>query len=167
MSVRSKSPLRMAGAVVNSGGLDTGEVNWTNGGTQRFSAFSGGIRNLSSGGPPPATGAPAVTADHAVLFSGAGRLNKAQPHVFVSGGAVVFYDSAVVARSGPFLAESGYGILGVIPANTIGMSPQLGGGIGPIDFGVPFNSGLCVAFASGAHGFTVTFTPESTLATAG
>ena len=161
MSVTSRNPLRMAGANVSSGNVNTGEFAYTMGGAQRFGSFSGGILNLSSGGPPPAAGAVVVTADHAVIYSGAGRLNEVVPHQAISGTAIHFYDSAVVARSGPgTYRESGYPLIGLVPANTIGMTPFLGAGPLPLVYGVPFNSGLCIAFASGAPGFTVTFTPE-------
>ena len=164
MSVTSRSPLRMAGANIHSGNVNTGEIPWTQGGGARFTCFSGGIRNLSSGGTAPPTGAPAVTADHAVIYSGAGRLNEVLPHQAISGVVLVFYDAATPGLSGPgTYTNSGYPIIGLIPANTIGSYALLGGGPFLSNFGFPFNSGLCVANASGCPGFTVTFTPEVNL----
>ena len=163
MSITSRDPLRVAGANVSSGNVNTGEQMTTQGGGQRFASFSGGIRNLSSGGPPPVAGAPAVTADHAVIYSGAGRLNSIFSHQSVlalSGVAITFYDSATVARSGPSTwQESGYGIVGVLNSPQ-GASGQFTG-VAPVNFGVPFNSGLSICYPSGTAGFTVTFTPES------
>lgn len=161
MSITSRSPLRMAGATLASGSPATGEILWTRGGVQRWGANSGGIRVLSSGSPNPATGTVTVTGDHALVHAGQGRLNTVFPHVAISGVSLVFYDSSVVARSGPGTwQESGYPVLGVLPANTwhpgggtlLGIQP-------PIQFDITYHSGLCVAGTSGIPAFTLTFTP--------
>lgn len=159
MAQRSRNPHRMAGAVVSSGNLDTGEVAWTRGGQRLVSFFSGGPLQLGSGSVAPV----AQTGDHAIFWSGAGRLNTVFPHQAISGVAVHFYDSAVVARSGPnTYRESGYGLLAVIPANTW---DNQGGTLEqihkPIHFDTPFYSGLAVIGASGVPGVTFTFTPEA------
>lgn len=163
MSVTSKNPLRMAGANLNSGQVNTGDIYFTQGGAQKYTAFSGGLLNLASGGQNPPAGAPAVVADNALLFSGAGRLNKCFPHQLISGVSVVFYDASVPALSGPNnFTKSGYAVLGILPANTIGgIGVNLGAGPFVAEFGIPFNSGLCVSATSGCPGFTVSWTPET------
>ena len=150
------------GANLHSGTPRTGEVNWTRGGAQRWGINSGGLLSPSSGSPPPPTGAVVRTGDQILVFSGAGRLNTVFPHHAISGVAIHIYDAAVVARSGPLThVESGYPVIGVVPANTwhpgggtlLGLHP-------PIQFDTPFHSGLCVSCTSGTPGFTLTFTPE-------
>ena len=159
MSFRTRRPVRMAGAVVTSGSIDTGELRTTRGGERRFTAFSGGILPLGSGNPAPV----AQTADHAILWSGAGRLLMAFPLQAISGVALHFYDSAGVARSGPgTFQESGYAVLGVIPPNTWNNNGGTLLGIqSPLWFDMPFYSGLAVAGTSGIPGFTVTWSPEA------
>lgn len=160
MSMRTRRPVRMAGAVVTSGHLDTGELNVNQlGGQRRFSAFSGGVYSLGSGFPAPL----AQTADHVVLWSGAGRLKTVFVHQAISGVALQFYDSAIVARSGPnTFQESGRGLLGAIPPNTWNNNGGTLLGIQvPITFDMPFFSGLAVVGSSGVPGFTLTWTPEA------
>lgn len=160
MGYRTRNPHRFAGAVITSGNMDTGEINWTRGGMRLGCFFSGGLRSLGSGAPAPV----AQTADHAVFWSGAGRLNTVFPHQAISGVAIHFYDSAVVARSGPnTYMESGYRLIAVIPANTW---DNRGGTLEhiqvPMQFDVPFYSGLAVIGTSGVAGCTFTWTPEAT-----
>lgn len=162
MSARTRNPLRIGGANLHSGNPDTGQQAFTQGGGQRWGFNSGGLLSPGSGSPSPSTGTVVKAADQVLIYSGTGRLDTVYPHTVISGVAIVFYDSAVVARSGPNThIESGYGVLAVIPANTIGaFGPALGGGPLPIVFGTPFYSGLCVSATSGTPGCTVTFTPE-------
>lgn len=158
MSVTSRSPLRMAGACVNSGNVNTGEVPVNRGGAQTFCVLSGALL-LGSGGSIPLAGG---TTGHALWFSGAGRLNTILPHQGVSGAAGFFYDSATIARSGvATIGESGYRIVGVVPANTFGLVGVTGGGPLPIATDIPFFSGLCGSFPSGMAGVTFTITPET------
>lgn len=146
MSVTSRNPLRMAGAAVNSGNVNTGEVGFTTGGGQVYSAGLSGI-----------------TVD-TLIFSGAGRLNNISVLTnLVSGRAVVFYDGAVATSGGPF-ALSGHKVLATIPTgwresgyvNTLSQA----GSVLPVQ--MPFQSGLIAANqASGAVGWSVSFTPET------
>ncbi len=148
----------MAGACVNSGNVNTGEINYTRGGARTFCVYSGALL-LGSGGSIPLA---AATTGHALWYSGAGRLNVILPHQGVSGAAGFFYDSAVVARSGTATyTESGYRVVGVVPANTFGLVGVTGGGPVPINCEVPFFSGLCGCFPSGMAGVTFTITPET------
>ena len=179
MSVTSRSPLRMAGANINSGNLNTGEVNWTRGGAVRASVYSGAL-TMSGGGYSALSSGGQI-----LLFSGAGRLNSFTALFpagvalagngvigILSGLPIVAYDSVVLARSGLFLdgliAESGRPIL-----YTWHTSQMLSGGLlmlnndapgyVPIQVDVPFNSGLCVMAISGSPGFVITYTPETNL----
>ena len=120
---------------------------------------------LYSGALAPAvTGAPGAvaTAGHVILFSGAGTLISARAHQAISGVQANFYDSDRVARSGVgTIQESGYKILGNVPANTWNpLAAALTGVVGPIDLTIPFSSGLAVSFPSGCAGITVAFSPE-------
>jgi hypothetical protein len=69
----------------------------------------------------------------------------------------VFYDSQTVYGSG--VGGSGARIVGAFngPGGVSGQ--QFIPGV-PINFDVPFSSGLCVAAPSGVPGFTLTYTPE-------
>lgn len=160
MSFRTRKPVRMVGGVVNSGNLDTGEVNWTRGGQRVVCVHSGGLLNAGSGFAPGGV----VSTDQLVIFSGAGRLNTIIPLVAISGVRVVFYDSSVAARSGGGAGnggvESGYPTLAVIPANSFNAPNTLGGPL-PIEVDVPFRSGLAVSNISGAPGFSAVYTPEA------
>src|SRR5690606_13375968 len=96
-----------------------------------------------------------------LIHTGAGRLDKAIPHVQASGVARIYYDSAVATSGGPF-AASGHKILGIVPANTWAGGP--GGGVfgaGPVGiiFNTGFTSGLCVTGASGQVGVSASYTP--------
>lgn len=157
MSVKSRSPLRMAGANTHSGNVNDGRLATTRGGGQRATIWSGGVApNLSQ-----AFGA--VGSGNQVLFwSGAGRLDTVIPHLqMTSGLEVFFYDAATLAGSG--VGISGQGIIGLIP-RTHTAGHWSGHVLDPwparIEVGTPFYSGLCASCPSGAPGFTVTFTPE-------
>lgn len=157
MSVTTRNPLRTAGATLHSGSVNTGQQNMTYGGGQAICVLSGALL-LGSGGSTPVAGG---TTGHAVFWSGPGRLDTVLAHQAISGTAIFFYDSNVVARSGvATIGESGYRIVGVVPANTIGSYVTLGGGPLPLQFGTPFQNGLAVSCPSGAPGFTASFTPE-------
>lgn len=161
MSWKTRNPMNMAGAVLNSGFVNTGEVRMTNGGELVATVYSGMASGALSTANSTQFGAAVAAGADLLLFSGAGRLKDVQPNVQLSGVQITFYDAAGVASGGPFTA-SGVKVLAVIPANT--WSPP-GGifGVGPIQYGfdVPFTSGLCVALKSGQPGFTVTFSPDT------
>lgn len=125
-----------------------------NGGFRTAAIYSGIIAGPSLAAAPGAVAAGSDT----LLFSGAGRLNRIQPHVGLqSGVAVVLYDAAVAASGGP-IVSSGHIVIGVVPPMT-GLSGTLTL-TNPIEVNIPFNSGLCVATRSGCPGFTVSWTPE-------
>jgi hypothetical protein len=161
MASPRKKPTFIAGTPRASGDVQTGEFPITRGGGRvAVTVFSGGPLSPGSG----FYGKSVKTADQLLLYSGPGRLNTIIPlNATTSGTALYFYDSITVARSGALPSESGYAVVGHIPANAIGLSPQLGGGMLPIQTDCPFQSGLCVACLSGTPGFTVTFTPESSI----
>lgn len=159
MSVTSRNPLRFAGATVNSGFPNTGEVPWTRGGMATATVYSGGLLAPGSGFLPAGA---VKTADQILLVSGPGRLNTIVPlnSVFaLSGVPNIFYDSTVVARSGGPVSESGYRTLALLNAPN-GQSGLLTF-TAPIPVDMPFTSGLSVSCVSGTTGFTVSFTPET------
>lgn len=141
MSVTSRKPLRMAGANVNSGSVNTGEQNMTDGGGQLV-CLSGMLSGNPDGG--------------LVIISGtAGRLNSVSLHTYVSGVAITFFDAtATFTSGGPFLL-SGHKIIYSAPANTLGLQYAV------IKPGVPFTSGLQVRAASGAPGFSIGWSPQT------
>ncbi len=159
MSVTSKSPLRFAGSVVNSGNVNTGEQNFTVGGGQVAVIYSGMQSGMQLSGNAPGAFAGTTGGDNVLLWSGGGRLKQVFTHQPMSGlFRITFYDSAVPTSGGPFV-NSGHKILGYVWA------PLLSGFLVPgatfsLDF--PFQSGLCVGgLKSGVPGFTVAFTPEA------
>lgn len=157
MSIASRNPVRMAGAVVNSGDCNTGELLWTHGGGRTMGMFSGALLQGSGGTTPVAGG----TTGHAVWFSGAGRLNSLFFHQAISGVAMQFYDSAVVARSGvATIQESGRKVLWVTPANNFNVAGTLQWP-DKVDIDMPFQSGLALSYPSGCPGVTWTITPET------
>lgn len=135
-------PTIIAGTVLESGTPNTGQVQYTIGGTKTFTKFSG-----TAGGD-------------ANIVVGGGRLDAVLLHHSAipgaSGVAIVFYDSAVAVSGGP-LATSGHKIVGAIsPTSTISGAltpPQV------LDLGFVFTSGLCHTSASGQPGFSVSYTP--------
>lgn len=152
MSVTSRSPLRMAGANINSGNVNTGEVAFTRGGAQVVQ-----LSGMWSGNP-----------DGGVLvYSGAGRLNQVilglglsgTNTMSLSGVPLFFWDGVIGASGGPF-AASGHKLLAVFngPGGVSGQIP-LGGG--PILVDLPFQSGLIARGSSGAPGFAVSIVPET------
>lgn len=159
MSVTNRSPLRMAGANLSSGNVNTGELNQTRGGGQAASFYSGAVA-------PGLTCAPGsvATGSDVLIFSGAGRLKSVTPHQQISGVAITFYDGAAAVSGGP-LYTSGHKPLGVVPANTFGGGPgETIFGAGPTTYGFgepPFQSGLIFNSRSGQPGFTVTWIPET------
>ncbi len=165
MSVTTRSPLRMVGGLINSGFADTGEVRTTDGGEQTACIWSGNLLTNAS-----LTGAPAgavTSGGHTQLWSGPGRLHRIIPHdILTSGQPVTFYDAGAISVSG--VSVSGQKFIGRIPARS---RATLALASGALDTGVqwqdvievqmPFTSGLCVAAASGAPGFSVAFTPAN------
>lgn len=148
MSVPTRSPLRMAGAILNSGGLNTGEVNFADGGERTYWSASG------------------VAAD-TLIQSGAGRLNVVtQLTQLASGRAVIFYDSAIATSGGPFSASGHKALFTIQPT----FSPGVWSGVAPrADWNLPqkpqmaFQSGLVAApvVNSGTCSFAVGYTLET------
>ena len=182
MSKPVKNATFMAGSPRLSGDVGTGEVNLTRGGGRGATVNSGAIAmtayhqagTFSSGGS-------------ILLFSGAGRLNSFTALwpagvalagngelAVVSGQPIVAYDSAITARSGVYtdatITESGRAILYVWqPPRSMssGVYPWTNNNFLPQQIDTPFHSGLCVMALSGAPGFRVTWTPETTTALSG
>lgn len=165
MSMTTRRPIRMAGAVLQSGAPDTGEVRMTNGGQQTACVWSGNLLTDAS-----LTGCPAgavTSGGHIQLWSGAGRLHRIIPHAMLtSGQPVTFYDAGTITVSG--VSVSGQRFIGRIPARApatlalaSGEADRVLSWNDVIDVQMPFTSGLCVSAASGAPGFTVSFTTES------
>lgn len=163
MSVSTNSPLRVGGAVINSGFPNTGEVPVTNGGMQNACVWSGALAPSLAGAPAGSV----TSGGHIQLWSGAGRLNKIIPHsIMTSGQPVWFYDAGTITASG--ISVSGQKIIGFVPPRSRGGLALASGAIDTvvswqdvIDLQMPFTSGLCVAAASGAPGFSISFTPET------
>ncbi len=162
MSVATRSPLRMVGGLLASGGPNTGEVKYIRAGDFCGAIWSGAVVPVLTGTP---TGA--VTSGNHVLFvAGAGRLNTILPHVqMASGLPVYFYDASALALSG--VSVSGQRIIGVLPGTWLG-GTYSGTGLNvgspfngePIRPEMPFASGLCAAVPSGCPGFTASWTVE-------
>ena len=172
MSYRTRRPVRMAGAVVTSGSIDTGEVTWTRGGARAATVLSGGITiAVHSGIYPTVT---TYSGGHVLFFSGAGRLNTLMPHLQMQSGVpVFFYDAGAIAPSG--VSVSGQKVFALIPpTHRLGdvLGFQSGYGFTTpwrdyIECDIPFTSGLCAAIPSGIPGFTLTYTPEALRSGAG
>ncbi len=170
MSLATRRPLRMAGALAASGFTDTGEVNFTQGGQRTVTVWSGGLAPAMRGIPGGAASGNNIT-----VFSGAGRLHKIMPHLQMQSGVQAwFYDSDLPARSGAgpvvsLLAESGARVLGIIPVtHRLGDIAGFQSGYGfstpwqdVITVEAPFTSGLYVSAASGCPGFSFTYTPAA------
>ena len=162
MSIRSKSPLRTAGANLRSGFADLGEVAHTRGGFQTATIWSGALNPNLTGAP---TGAVA-SGGNSQLWSGAGRLHTILPHsLLTSGQPVYFYDAGAITVSG--VSVSGQKIIGIIPNSMRAPLAVISGQVqttvaweDQIVLDMPFTSGLCVSAASGAPGFTCSFTTE-------
>ena len=186
MSLRTRKPVRMAGGIVNSGNVDTGEVRWTRGGERVATALSGAIAGMSGRGIPITSGG------HGFIISGQGRVNTfaaLRPYNLLSGvtaaGAytsvlsgqpVVVYDAVMGQRSGIIndgtLVESGARPIFAWfpPVSYSGLSVERGNVesyFQPVNVDQPFFSGLAVVALSGAPGFTLTYTPESVRSGAG
>ena len=167
MSVTTRNPLRMVGATLHSGGVNTAEEQGTLGGSMRATIFSGMPSGAGAGGVAPATGAMVNGVNTAggadtLIYAGAGRLKDVLLHASypsLSGITLQFYDAGGAVTSGGPFAASGHAVVASIPG-PYGVSGQQAVQIGPIGFDVPFNSGLAVHVTSGHPGFTVTFTPE-------
>lgn len=161
MAVLTKNPLRMVGGCINSGNINTGEVQTVRGGGQKCGVWSG---SLSVG---TAVGFNVVNSSggQVLLVSGQGRLNSILPHINMqSGQPVYFYDAVAIVQSGTTV--SGQIILASIPATYQGSwnsgYPQVLVNNGqPFNVDAPFFSGLCASILSGAPGFTVSYTPDT------
>lgn len=170
MSVGSRSPLRVLGSIpvvsgsVASGFANTSEIRVTDGGEIVACVWSGNLLTNAS-----LTGCPAgsvTSGGHIQLWSGAGRLNKIMPHAMLtSGQPVTFYDAGTITASG--VSVSGQKFIGRIPARAPATLALASGEVDRqmrwedvITVNMPFASGLCVGAASGAPGFTVSFTPS-------
>lgn len=174
MSLSTRNPLRLAGANVNSGQPNTGELPFIRGGMACASIFSG-TANLSGVIPTCTTafGVPDSAGGYDLkLVSGAGRLNSVLAFNSIqSGQTVTFYDGAVATSGGPFSA-SGHKIIGVMPSvfqqgGASGFNQQIIFTGQPFNVDFPFTSGLIVAQKSGQGGFSVTYTVETPVSTAG
>lgn len=165
MSVNTRSPLRFLGGVNTSGNVNDGHMQMTQGGQKTYSAYSGGLITLGSGTTGfvsnPGTG-------QIVLASGPGRINEVFVHTSptVATTTIYFYDSNVAALSGTAThAASGMAIVGTVPGVTLAQIPASGLGFAagtlfnPVTIiGMPFANGLGASVASGAPGFTVSYT---------
>lgn len=164
MSVQTRNPLRVLGGVQVSGFADTGEVRINRGGTRNACVWSGNIlTNASLTGCPEGS---VTSGGHIQLWSGQGRLNTIIAHaILTSGQPVTFYDAGTISVSGT--SVSGQRFVGRIPPRSRATLALASGEVDTsvawrdvIEVDMPFTSGLCVAAASGAPGFTCSFTPE-------
>lgn len=159
-------PLRLAGANVNSGNVNTGDVQYSRGGLQAMSIYSGMASGVSLAAAVANAGnAVAVGAD-VLLVSGAGKIKDVILHQQqLSGLGITFYDAGIVASGGPFVS-SGTKVVAIIPAGTTFITTASGlyqplGNSQVFNFDKPFQSGLCVNLKSGQPGFTVDFVVET------
>ncbi|RJQ27124.1 hypothetical protein C4577_02280 [Candidatus Parcubacteria bacterium] len=160
MSVNTRSPIRMLGAVNASGNINDGAMAFNQGGQYTYSCYSGGLLGLGSGSVNPAVNA-ATVGGHACIVSGPGRLNLIFAHQVSSSGLspVIFYDSNLAALSGvSSFALSGYPVVGVLAAVPPPISGLMGNSPAQHTNGFPFTNGLSVSAASGAPGFSCTWT---------
>jgi len=163
MSVPIKEPTYLAGSPRASGDIQTGEIPFTRGGGRTSCVFSGSL--LTNTALTAAPGA-VQSGGQILLFSGAGRLNNVLVHQFLTSGQPVwFYDAGTITVSG--ISVSGQKIIHLIPNNFPAALAVASGNTQTVvnwnwtyQVDMPFQSGLCVAAASGAPGFTVSFTPE-------
>lgn len=171
MSLTTRKPLRFLGGNQSSGHPYTGELPTTRGGMYNGTVWSGGVAPATRG-LSHALGASGNQID-LTSGGGRGRLHTIMPHLqMVSGTRVFFYDAATIARSGAgpvadLLAESGARVIGIIPTTHLGgdvAGSQSGYPTQPwqhqIQVDAPFLSGLFVSAASGAPGFSFTYTLE-------
>lgn len=162
MSLNTRSPLRTVGGVNQSGQINDGFVGQNVGGQRAYSVYSGGLLTLGSGTVSGINGPFSVTVGgNAVIVSGPGRLNTAFLHQIANSGSspIVFYDSNVAAVSGvASFAASGFTVIGTIPGWPVPASGSVYQQMPLIERGGPFYNGLGVSAASGAPGFTATYT---------
>ncbi len=165
MSRPNHSPTFIAGTPRSSGDVQTGEIPITRGGGRTACLWSGALAPSLAGAPAGAL----TSGGHTLLYSGAGRLNTVIPHAYLnSGQPVFFYDAGTISVSG--ISVSGQRIIGIVPLSMRATLAVLSGNTqasiswqDKIEIDMPFSSGLCVAAASGAPGFTCSFTPESNI----
>lgn len=163
MAFTTKSPVRNMGACVNSGFPNTAEQRWTDGGEQTACIWSGALAPSLAGCPAGSV----TSGGHTLLVTGPGRLHKIIPHgIITSGQPVTFYDAGQITVSG--ISVSGQRFIGIIPPRSRSTLALASGALDTvvswqdvIKVDMPFTSGLCVAAASGAPGFSVSFTPET------
>ncbi len=160
MSVNTRSPLRFLGGVNASGNINDGSLNYSQGGQSTFSCYSGGLLSVGSGSQNPAV-LSATAGGNAIIVSGPGRVNLAFAHQVSTSGltGVFFYDANVAALSGVTgFALSGWSVVSVLPAIPVPASGLLlNAPYIPVN-GFPFINGLGFSAASGAPGFSVTWT---------
>lgn len=169
MGLATTAPIYMGAALVNSGYLSTGEYCHTNGGQQNACIWSGALAPSLAGCPSSAV----TSGGHVLIAAGHGRLHKIVPHQYrQSGQPVWFYDAGAITVSG--ISVSGQRIIGFVPPRSRAQLALASGEVDTsvawqdvIDLQMPFTSGLCVAAASGAPGFTVSYTLGNTLAGVG
>jgi hypothetical protein len=169
MSVNTRSPFRSLGAVQLSGQINDGATAWTQGGQKTFSAFSGGLVTLGSGTAGVLVANPGT--GHAVIASGPGRINAIITHQLPTAATtqITFYDSNVVGLSGVASYQlSGLTVVGMVPGIGLASIPASGVSLAATSLfnpagivGLPFYNGLSVSAASGAQGFTVSWTPSN------
>lgn len=101
-----------------------------------------------------------------ILVSGQpGRLNQVVLHntpgnIWAQSGIpLFFYDGNSVQTSGAPFAASGHKVIGIVNG-PVGGSGQIAQ-TGSLQIQMPFSSGLLVRAASGAPGFSISWTPET------
>jgi hypothetical protein len=144
----------MAGAIFNSGELNTGEVLFGQGGQMAGTVYSG----ILAGGNVGAIVGGVAAGPNFMFWSGGGRLCSVIPFGLVVSGtvAVQFYDSSQITSGAPFIA-SGHKILGELISAPNGANSYTKQ---PIVLNVPFQSGLCCIAPAACQAFTVTWIPE-------
>lgn len=136
-----------------SGAPNTGQVQYTQGGSRTYSSYSGtagGDALIQSG---------AVRLDWVALWPPA----TAAVGPAASGLPFTFYDAAVAVSGGP-LSTSGHKAVKISPvcdnlANSIIFNSGLGLMGRVVPMGVVFTSGLCFSSMSGQAGFTISYSP--------
>lgn len=156
MSFRTRKPVRMAGALIQSGNVDTGAVVMEKAGSRVYTSFSGVAVDTS-------------------IHAGQGKLNQAFYFTQIaSGRGVIFYDGHAVTSGGPFSA-SGHKVLGILPMHAadayfsgVERNPiSYPGVVNQYDF--PYYSGLIAAplAGSGNASFSVSYSPDAAGARSG
>lgn len=147
-------------APLSSGDVRTGEIQHVRGGGRGGFIGSGaiamGLTFVQSGA--------VVSGNNMLVMAGAGRLNSVSlitPVPTLSGVGITFYDSSTCAVSGT--AVTGVKILAAFNAAG-GQSGQFTTAGSVVNVDLPFQSGLGISAASGAPGFSFSYTPEVSVA---